>query len=313
MPAAYAHITLVNELQEPQRLESIPGFPIEAISALLEYFIFCELGAVSPDYPYLAILSTRAKQWANTMHKRLTGQMIQTGARILQKMEGESKRKGLAWLLGYASHVIADATIHPIIELKVGDYDGHKKPHRICEMHQDAYIFPKRMNLGEIGLSEYLDSGIAKCCDQKNVNRLDRDVSFLWREMLRTVYPSAVSGNPPDPDNWHWWFKVGIDKIAEEGNRLLPIARHVAADIVGLEYPAEDEVESVYIENLATPLGSLSYDNIFARAMENIAGVWKNVASVVMGGDSSQLAWIGNWDLDTGKDEKGILVFWGKA
>ena len=31
MPGAYAHITLVNELKEPRRLEAITGFPREAI------------------------------------------------------------------------------------------------------------------------------------------------------------------------------------------------------------------------------------------------------------------------------------------
>jgi hypothetical protein len=313
LPAAYAHITLVNVLQEPQRLESIPGFPTAAISALLEYAKFCELGAVSPDYPYLAILSTRAKQWANMMHKEHTGYMIQTGARMLQRMTGEPKRKGLSWLLGYASHVIADATIHPIIEMKVGVYDRNKRPHRICEMHQDAYIFPKILNLGEIGLSEHLDSGIARCSDRVEVERLDRDIAHLWQEMLRAVYPSLILVNPPDLDKWHGWFRVSIDKIAEEGNRLLPIARHVAADIVGLEYPAMHEVESDYIEDLETPYGRMNYNDLFGATIENISRGWRDIAQVAMGSDPSQLAWIGNWDLDSGRNEEGVLVLWGRA
>ena len=47
MPGAYAHITHVNLIREPARLES-RGFPSEAIVSLLDYFRFCELGAVSP-------------------------------------------------------------------------------------------------------------------------------------------------------------------------------------------------------------------------------------------------------------------------
>ena len=38
MPGAYAHITLVNVLKEPRRLEAIPGFPAEAMPAVLDYF-----------------------------------------------------------------------------------------------------------------------------------------------------------------------------------------------------------------------------------------------------------------------------------
>ena len=42
MPGAYAHITLVNILKETERLEGIAGFPVEAITAVLDYFKFCE-------------------------------------------------------------------------------------------------------------------------------------------------------------------------------------------------------------------------------------------------------------------------------
>jgi len=57
MPGAYAHITMVNKLKEPQRLERIPGFPHDAIAAVLKYFKFCELGAVSPDYLRIPTIS----------------------------------------------------------------------------------------------------------------------------------------------------------------------------------------------------------------------------------------------------------------
>jgi len=68
MPGAYAHMTLVNLLRKPARLEEIPGFPNEAISAVLEYFRFTELGAVSPDYPYLAIGDINSAKWADDIH-----------------------------------------------------------------------------------------------------------------------------------------------------------------------------------------------------------------------------------------------------
>jgi hypothetical protein len=52
MPAAYTHITLVNILKEPQRLQQIPGVLRLAIPAVLDYFKFCELSAVIPNYPF---------------------------------------------------------------------------------------------------------------------------------------------------------------------------------------------------------------------------------------------------------------------
>jgi len=91
MPGAYAHITLVNELKEPQRLEQIPGFPRYAISAVLKYFKFCELGAISPDYPYLTIGDEDAKRWADIMHYTRTGEMIHAGVKRLQAMTREDR------------------------------------------------------------------------------------------------------------------------------------------------------------------------------------------------------------------------------
>ena len=45
MPGAFAHITLVNELKEPLRLEGISGFNPDAITAVLDFFKFCELAS----------------------------------------------------------------------------------------------------------------------------------------------------------------------------------------------------------------------------------------------------------------------------
>ncbi|MEW5858674.1 MAG: zinc dependent phospholipase C family protein [Cyanobacteriota bacterium] len=227
MPGAYAHITLVNLLRDTRRLERIPGLPTEAIPAVLDYLKFCELGSVSPDYPYLSIGDTDAKKWADQMHKHKSGDMLKSGVKNLMEFSGEAKRKGLAWLMGYAAHVVADVTVHPVIEMKVGEYESNKRPHRVCELNQDAYIFP-RLNLGGIGLSEYLKSGISKCCNTNNSRKLDKDIRELWISMLRDTYPEEFKTNPPKINKWHSVFKWVVDKVVEEGNRLFPFARHLA-------------------------------------------------------------------------------------
>lgn len=305
MPGAYAHITLVNELKETRRLEALDGFPRAAIPAILDYFKFCELGAVSPDYPYLAIGDASAAKWADSMHYVRTGAMIHAGVRALLRLHGEMQRKCLAWLLGYAAHVATDVTIHPVVELKVGPYKENKTAHRVCEMHQDAYIF-QRLNLGALGLSEHLDSGICACGDD---NSLDPDIRALWQTMLREVHPKEFKANPPDPDEWHQQFRAMVDNIAEEGNKLMPIARHVAVNC-GLTYPAEDKIDRQYIDNLQVPTGREHYDAIFDRAMANVGGVWVLIARGVLQADEVYASRIGDWNLDTGKDDAGRLVFW---
>ncbi len=305
MPGAYAHITLVNHYREPALLEDA-GLPVDAITSVLDYFKFCELGSVSPDYPYLVLGDKSSAAWADAMHYTETGVVLQAGIARVRGLSGETKKKCLAWLLGYAAHVTTDVTIHPVVELKVGPYHGNEDAHRLCEMHQDAYIY-QRLNLGGIGIGEHLDSGIAQCGP---VKKLDKDVAALWRGMLEDVHGDAMGANKPEPKKWHQWFCKVVDNIAEEGGRLLPCARHLAADLA-VVYPSEAEIDMQYINNLAVPTGTMDYDEIFDLAVENVGTVWRWIAEGVLSGDQTYVANLGNWNLDTGRDQgSDQLVFW---
>lgn len=306
MPGAYAHITLVNLAKEPRRLEKA-GIKPQAIAALLDYFRFCELGAVSPDYPYLDILRRESAPWADLMHYEKTGDMIRHGIEIVRDLSGVDQAKTLTWLMGYAAHVTADVTIHPIVELKVGKYAENQKGHRICEMHQDAYIF-QRLNLGEVGLSEHLESGIWGCCDPAGSGRLDGTVVSAWEGMLKHCHPKAFAKKPPNLHNWHTSFKHVVDKV-EEGNRLAPFARHVAVNC-GMTYPDKTGIDRQYIENLATPAGAMHYDAIFDTALGNVVAMWRVIVDGVFEGSKAYNTTFGSWDLDTGRLPSGQYVFW---
>lgn len=308
MPGAYAHITLVNEVKETSNLEQLSGFDRQTIPAVLDHFKFCELGVVSPDYPYLAVGDNGSAIWADLMHYENTGDMIKAGIQHLQQQANlEQKHKGFAWLLGYAAHVATDVTIHPVVELKVGPYAANKKAHRICEMHQDAYIF-QRLDVGPIGLAEYLDSGIWGCCELGS-DRLDSAIVILWKSMLNAVHSIEFRNNPPDPDKWHRRFKLMVDEIAEEGNHLAPIARHVAVNC-GLTYPTIEDIDFQYIHSLKVPEGVMDYDALFEKAKQNVGSIWSLIVKGIFHNDVSYLTDIGNWNLDTGRDQNGNYVFW---
>lgn len=311
MPGAYAHITLVNHLREPARLEQIAGFHPDAAMAVMDYFKFCELGAVSPDYPYLAVAQAGAAAWADLMHYSNTGDIVKVGIRAIKAMpEDENRRKALAWLCGYAAHVATDVTIHPVVELKVGPYAQNQKAHRICELHQDAYIF-QRLDLGGIGLAEHLNSGIWCCCDVPGSGRIDPAVKNLWLAMLRECHPQPFQANPPDLDRWHKGFRLVVDKIAEEGNKLFPLARHVAVNC-GLTYPVPDEIDRQYIDHIRVPgaAGTLHYDQVFDKAIASVMAMWSLIWKGVFDADDGYAAGIGNWNLDTGRDAAQKLAFW---
>lgn len=310
MPGAYAHITLANLMREPARLKQI-GFSDAASACVLDYLRYCELGAVSPDYPYLSVTEAGAAKWADLMHYERTGELLRAGIEGVKNLAGEERRRAFAWLLGYAAHVATDVTIHPVVELKVGPYAQNKKAHRVCEMHQDAYIFAKHMNLGEVGLCEHLTSGIARCIVPGSPGRVDQTIRTLWEGILGKVHPDEATTNPPRVDQWHRGFDRMVNKIGEEGNRLMPIARHVAVNC-GLTYPALAEVDHPeYITSLKVPGGNTQhYDEIFERAIESVGEAWSAVERAIFRQDAAAAGLFGSWNLDTGLDENNRLVFW---
>lgn len=309
MPGAYAHMTLVNALKQPKYAQpaGIPGHALYAVGTFLAY---CELGAVSPDYPYLAIGDVDQNKWADRMHYERTGEMIKAGVCKLRSLDGPARNKVLAWLLGYSAHVATDVTIHPVIELKVGRYAENKTRHRVCEMNQDVYVY-SRFGAGHLAYTEHLKTGIGACHAPGQSALLDPDISTVWRAMLEEVYPDFARKSPPDLDKWHGGFNLMIGDLAAQGHHFVTFARHLLEG-VGLTYPEMPSDE--FVKNLPTPGGGTeSYDQVFERALKNVGKVWADVGRAVDPAQPELVASIRNWDLDTGRDDTGKIGFWEVA
>ena len=310
MSGAFAHLTLVNIASGDNFLDEIE-LNGNAYNAINEYFSYCEMGAVSPDYPYLAIsLFKKHAVWADYMHvDEKTKLLITTGIDYIKNIENqEDKAKAFAWLAGVLSHIVADVVIHPIVELKVGPYEDNKKGHRICEVNQDAYIY-QRLKLGAVGLAEHLKSGVGKCCVVDDKNKIDRLIKTIWEDMLKAIRPEEFINDKPDVDAWHKGFNQNVN-IIEEGGKLSPLARHVAVNVLGATYPAEDEIDDEYIKNLETPNERMDYDDIFDKAVKEIVKSWKILGDAVFNDGEEYLSYLGDWNLDNGKDSSEKLVFW---
>jgi Zinc dependent phospholipase C len=312
MPGAYAHLTLVNVLGSPQYLDQM-DMPDAAKEAILDYKKFVELGATSPDLPYLKLNDDmfpdeKATEWADHMHYLMPGEMIKAIARkVRQEADPDRREKQLAWLFGYTSHVGGDTTIHPVVELKVGPYAENKQHHRVCEVHQDAYIF-QRLDVGRAGLGDYLASGISNCTDEDR--NLDGAIASLWEAALEERYPKQFASNPPAIQDWYKGFQSGVEN-AGRMSRLMPLARHVCVGC-GVSYPTPEEVDQQYIKNLKTPRGvPMDYDAIFDLALKNVGGLWIAVADYVFHGNGASLDKIPNLNLDTGRDlTTNVIRMW---
>ena len=319
MPGSYAHLTMVGEARAKSELMKIDGFPREGITAAGQYLKFLELGAVSPDYPYLDIISTDSKKWADAMHYTHTGDTVYTAADMVKKIpDGDDKLKCLAWLMGFAAHVVGDMCIHPVIELKVGPYADNSTEHRRCEMHQDAFVFP-RLGLGMPQTAGHIRATILKCGSTEDPRKLNPAVKEVWERLLQTVHPELFKTDSPEIDTWHHKCYVILEKLLPTSSSLIPWARHVC-DGIGLIYPETDKVDMGYIENLKVPAAGgsdhrMHYDDIFDFAVERIRLAWRDVLRHALGSEQLTAFRSGEWDLDTGrnKTDANALVYWEVA
>lgn len=305
MSGAYTHISIVNDARAAAKSAGLRKSTLRAIGLHLH---FVELGCVSPDYPYLAFDRDQTV-WADAMHYTSTAAFVRTAVQLVSASGPEVQPKLTAWLMGLAAHIATDMTIHPVVERKVGPYLGNEAAHRQCEMHQDAYIFPRVVGVGPTNLSEHMASGIGKCSDIGDKERLDSAISSMWTAALSKTYPVLAAQTPAKPDSWHKGFQKVLDVMAK-ASQLVPFARHVGTGL-GLTYPDETKVDPQFIEGLVTPEGKKHFDEIYQRALRNVLAVWKGLDDALSKGDSPELDSLEDWNLDTGRSvTTGKLVFW---
>lgn len=311
MAGAYAHLTVVSKATTESELEAL-GISNSGIIALEDYLTFTSLGSVSPDYPYLA-LTEKHKKWADLMHLAMRTQpFILKGIQEVKAIENkEEKFKAFAWLCGIAAHIVTDVVIHPVVELKVGPYEGHETEHRNCEMHQDVYIYSKITGYGEIYQTEHLSSFAKECSHNNDTDKLHETIASIWGKMLEELNAEEYTSNAPEFDKWHSRFHALVSTI-EESQNLPSISRHVIGLDGGLIYPKSNEVnQEEFIENLQVPGNvTMHYDDIFNKAVLQVQETWKVLDEAVYGNGNTHLSYFKNWNLDNGRTESGNLEYW---
>lgn len=311
MAGAYAHLTVVNKAFTESELEEL-SLSNDALIALADYSSFIELGSVSPDYPYLSI-SAKHKKWADLMHLEMkTKSFILKGIDEVKAInDEEDKRRAFAWLCGLVGHIITDVVIHPVVELKVGTYEGHEAAHRNCEMHQDVYIYKKITGYGEISETEQLSLFGKECSDNGDTDKLNKTISLVWGKMLEVLSKEEYLVNKPEFDTWHSRFHSLVSKI-EETQNFPTISRHVIGLDNGAIYPKFEEVnKKEFIENLKVPGNkTMHYDDIFNKAVSQVQLTWKVLDEAVFGNGVTHLEYFADWNLDNGKTSSGKLEYW---
>jgi hypothetical protein len=203
----------------------------------------------------------------------------------------------------------------------VGEYATHQTDHRVCEMHQDAYIF-NRWTEEEIDSAEYLKHAGLRDCGKKlgDTHHLATPVSAFWTRILAeiplddVVLPPNICkpSSSPQPDKWHHDYVTKIDSYAEEGKRFF-LARG-ALESVGIVYPQSKNVKQKFIKNLQTPNGTIeSYEEVFERARQNVINIWRELGRAISTANPA-LVTLANGNLDTGMRDNAQAgeshIFW---
>jgi hypothetical protein len=313
MPGAYAHLTMVMYNTDTDNLVA-SGLSNAAAGLVLEHPAYAELGAISPDMPYLAHfgMSASSNRWADRMHHARTGGRLHAGAAAVYALgAGPAQAKAFAWLLGFASHVVFDVTMHPVVNARVGGAYGPdtKAKHQECEMHQDAYVIKEFHGLDDPTSAHIVSTGLKKLFRPGDPDRLDPVIATVWWKMLEDTGDIADMGDDPDIDGWFDGFTDVMHKIETE-RLLVALGRHV---VPGKMYPKAQDVDTTYLAQLETPVGPMAYRDIYEKAAASVREMWGGMYRAALLGDATALAHVGVWNLDTGlsDDRSAKYVFWG--
>lgn len=280
---------------------------------LNKYSEFLFLGSASPDLPYLSF-KTGKVNWADLMHYEKTNGIVISSYDELKKAwltKQASDEIKLIWLMGFVSHLVADATIHPIVQAIVGPYEQNKKEHRLCEMTQDSLIYKERKNT-DIKYAEFSEA-IEFCKDSEYFDGL----MDFWSEQAAKTY--SDKNEEPHPELWFTTYSEAID--AAEGNSdIIALFRHLGVG-EGFIYKTKDEIISKYPKDyekyftkVKLPAGDVGFfpTDGFERAVKNVVDAW-NKLYTGLNSNINVAGIIRNWNLDTGVDlgsPQKITTYW---
>lgn len=308
MAGAVTHLLVVDE--SLGRLAEVLPELLEKVQLARPFAL---LGAVSPDLPYLDVVSQGQSTWADRMHYRFTNQLVLQGAIDIggRNLVGTARGNAeLGWLMGFAAHCVTDATIHPIVQAIVGPYHANPEEHRRCEMTQDSLLYSAVKGCELCG-SEYVE--VLKQCEPKGIRD---NVLNLWTWPLKAIYPDLRPR--PKPRSWFSRYSSLLDTAADcdlvvKLCRGLPGAEsylYSSAATICLDRPEEARR---YFDEVPLPnqRGTGRFQDVgFKRAVENVVEVWSALWADVQNaeaigediGRGSLVKVLRNWDLDTGAD-----------
>jgi hypothetical protein len=309
MPGTFTHWMIAKRALDLARSDGHPLY-----YSILEKFWFVEQGAIGPDYPYIRELLDDVlgrNSWADRMHLENTGAFVACGVQNLAGLSQQDRDVCLAWLCGFATHLVADAIGHPMVNLAVGGIPLFTAgTHRRCEMTQDSWIYHE-ITKREITSDDYV-SRLKLCSDPANGRRIHPALRSFWSKTLRDAHPNAGADfGRIDPDSWH----AAVILAFTQATHPVPIFRHIG-EAKGLVYQKSTDLAprdlAAYVKQVKLPGGRTGEfkRDVFDKAVAKVLEVWRRLfVDVAIGTSDGPLAYLPNWDLDRGVDSDALALW----
>jgi len=317
MPGAIAHMVAVRQAQK--RFIQEHGLTLVAECTAFQS-AWLQAGSVAPDFSDLyQILSRNSEdEWSHLLHQEKSGDAIRAGVEWICAHMDERKsldfQRSVAWLAGYLSHIVLDATIHPVVHAIVGEYDLNWVDHRHCEMVMDAHICNRNGGFSEVMAT--WERALLQTSDEAGEG-IDLAIKSIWSYMLEKTYPAAYADNPPALDGWHHDCQQGIASAHQEGV-LFKYATPATANHYRRRGALPEDASLIYIENCPAPANNrfgrdtMHFDEIFRFGIGNMIRYWLQLEDALTSGDA-ELPDLPNWNLDHGRIDtytKGDAALW---
>lgn len=310
MAGQFTHILLVDSVCTPEAVAKLGEISPSMRTALLDpaFQPFCRFGAITPDAPQFS-LGSDDFGFTDLMHYGLPSDLVRYAIPRIWKMNFSETdtRACIAWIFGYTAHIVADCTVHPVVSALVGPYSVKKnqKPHRLCEFHQDVYIFNQRTGQ-EIVTSDFKHQTRMDVCSQGgNLHHFNKRVGKLWSDCL-LEYPSdlvkqyvRLPSKSIAPDKWYaTYFRLMAQHVTKPGGLL---------GVFGLSYMPLARTDPKSYTDLPTPYPgqTIMFDDLFELTRKNIIAAWTELAVALETNNPSAFT-LPNANLDTGEFPKSL-------
>jgi hypothetical protein len=280
MAGPFTHMLVTQWASEPRYL------PHDLVQLLDKHQCYMLLGSVSPDLP--AIWDNVDKDgWSEKFHRdpKTNGIILAAFEDLLSRSAADGR---LAWLFGYAAHLVTDVVVHPVVA-RAKQGRNNADIHQEIEIDQDALTF-FQLKTYDLKTLDFLD-WLEEVHSAPNRATFDQTMT-LWSDKVSQCYKTSA-----DCALWYWTYVHAVDAARWFPFKFRNFTYQPAAKI-----STQDKSDFFLKVPLptATPSTGNFLDHVFDRAVHKVRERWSMMWDCWTQRKPLGSLVIPDWNLNTG-------------